>query len=194
MRLSGSGASGGWVAKELDRAWHDGADARSGPATHAHAGLHRAHLAVPSEVPRVRKSEALLTNQPVQRLCYACDEYSHQFFVNDHENPYTTPPDKPFMWIRGRQVGGKTFCWARESYRYSDYEFKAASRDGYGEDWPFRYQDLEPYYDKVESLHRGERIARRPGINARRQIPAAHASFLRREMAREVIGKKFGWW
>jgi len=73
----------------------------------------------------------VLEQQPVQRLCYACDEYSHQFFINDHENPYTFPADKPFMWIRGRQVGGKTFCWARESYRYSDYEFKAASRDGY---------------------------------------------------------------
>ena len=116
----------------------------------------------------------------MQRLCYACDEFSHQFFVNDHEHPYTIPADKPFMWIRGRQVGGKTFCWARESYRYSDYEFKAASRDGYGEDWPFSYRDLEPYYDKVESLHRRERLAGRPGADARRQISAAHESFLRR--------------
>jgi choline dehydrogenase-like flavoprotein len=93
----------------------------------------------------------LLQTQPVQRLCYACDEYSHQFFVNDLEHPYTFPIDKPFMWIRGRQVGGKTFCWARESYRFSDNEFKAASRDGYGEDWPISYKELEPYYDRVES-------------------------------------------
>jgi glucoside 3-dehydrogenase (cytochrome c) catalytic subunit len=57
----------------------------------------------------------MLVNQPVQRLCYACDEFSHQFFVDDREHPYTFPPDKPFMWIRGRQVGGKTFCCARES-------------------------------------------------------------------------------
>ncbi len=55
------------------------------------------------------------------------------------------------MWIRGRQVGGKTFCWARVSYRYSDFEFQAASRDGYGENWPITYKDLEPYYNKVES-------------------------------------------
>ena len=94
----------------------------------------------------------LLENQPVQRLCYACDDYSHQFFVNDNEHPYTFPADKPFMWIRGRQVGGKTFCWARVSYRYSDFEFKAASRDGYGEDWPFSYKELEPYYDRVENF------------------------------------------
>ena len=70
---------------------------------------------------------ACCETQPVQRLCYACDEYSHQFFVNDREHPYTFPADKPFMWIRGRQVGGKTFCWARVSYRYSDYEFQAAA-------------------------------------------------------------------
>ena len=61
------------------------------------------------------------------------------------------PADKPFMWIRGRQVGGKTFC-GRESYRYSDYEFQAAKRDGYEENWPFSYRELEPHYDKVESF------------------------------------------
>jgi choline dehydrogenase-like flavoprotein len=74
------------------------------------------------------------------------------FFVNDVEHPYTFPADKPFMWIRGRQVGGKTFCWARESYRYSDNEFKATTRDGYGEDWPISYRELAPYYDRVEEF------------------------------------------
>ena len=66
------------------------------------------------------------------------------------EHPYTFPADKPFMWIRGRQVGGKTFCWARVSYRYSDFEFQAAARDGYGENWPVTYKEMEPYYDRVE--------------------------------------------
>jgi len=56
------------------------------------------------------------------------------------------------MWIRGRQVGGKTFCGARISYSYSDNEFQAASRDGYGENWPITYKDLEPYYDRVEGF------------------------------------------
>jgi len=93
-----------------------------------------------------------LQKQPIQRLCYACDEYSHQFFIDDTEHPYTFEPDKPFMWVRGRQVGGKTFMWARCSYRYSDLEFRAASRDGYGENWPISYRDLEPYYDLVESF------------------------------------------
>jgi choline dehydrogenase-like flavoprotein len=93
---------------------------------------------------------ALLTEQPVQRLCYACDEYSYRFFINDREHPYTFPEDKPFMWIRGRQVGGKTFCWACVSYRYSDFEFESTGRDGYGENWPVTYREMEPYYDRVE--------------------------------------------
>ncbi len=90
--------------------------------------------------------------QPVQSTCYACDEYGRQFFINDLENPYTTPPDKPFMWIRARQVGGRTIQWGRQSYRFSDYDFKAASRDGYGDDWPIAYADLAPYYDLVEQF------------------------------------------
>ncbi|HXG68642.1 MAG TPA: NAD(P)-binding protein, partial [Blastocatellia bacterium] len=44
--------------------------------------------------------------QPIQSRCYACNEYGRHFFVNDIENPYTTPPNKPFYWIRSRQVGG----------------------------------------------------------------------------------------
>ena len=135
----------------------------------------------------------MLVHQPVQRLCYACDEYSHQFFVNDNEHPYTFPPDKPFMWIRGRQVGGKTFCWARESYRYSDYEFKAASRDGYEQDWPFSYRELEPYYDKVESFigvsGSREGLAQMPDG---RFLPPMNLS-CGSVFAKEALEKRFGW-
>jgi choline dehydrogenase-like flavoprotein len=88
--------------------------------------------------------------QRVQSRCYACNEYGRHFFVDDVDNPYSTPDGKPFDWIRSRQVGGRTIVWGRQSYRLSDYEFKAASRDGYGEDWPFSYADLAPYYDRVE--------------------------------------------
>jgi choline dehydrogenase-like flavoprotein len=106
-------------------------------------------VALPAQVARLRQhTRALLESQSIQRLCDACDEYSHPFFVNDHEHPYTFPAGKPFMWIRGRQVGGKTFCRARKSYRFSDDEFKPASRDGCGVDWPLGYKELEPYYDR----------------------------------------------
>jgi len=71
-------------------------------------------------------------------------------FVNEKENPYTTPGDRPFYWIRGRQVGGRSLTWGGITLRLSDYEFKAASQDGLGEDWPISHQDLAPYYERLE--------------------------------------------
>jgi len=189
----GSGASGGWVAKEV-----------------AERGLRVLMLeAGPPRVPTRDFTEhvwpyqlkfrgfgdqrRLLQTQPVQRLCYACDEYSHQFFVNDLEHPYTFPTDKPFMWIRGRQVGGKTFCWARESYRFSENEFKAASRDGYGEDWPISYKELEPYYDRVESYigvsGSREGLSQMPDGQFLPPMELSCGGVL----AKKVIEEKFGW-
>src|SRR2546427_9601976 len=147
----GSGASGGWVAKELSEQGMDVLMLEAGPPRIPTRDFTEHVWPYQLKFRGFGDQRALLERQPIQRLCYACDEYSHQFFVNDLEHPYTFPVDKPFMWIRGRQVGGKTFCWARESYRYSDNEFKAATRDGYGEDWPISYKELEPYYDLVES-------------------------------------------
>jgi choline dehydrogenase-like flavoprotein len=77
-------------------------------------------------------------------------EYNYEWFVNDLENPYSTPPDKPFTWQRLRVLGGRSLVWGRQSYRMSDNDFKAASHDGYGDDWPISYADLAPYYDIVE--------------------------------------------
>jgi choline dehydrogenase-like flavoprotein len=94
----------------------------------------------------------LTADQPVQSLCYACDEWSSKFFVNDKENPYTTAPGKPFSWIRGRQVGGRSITWGRQSYRWSDLDFEANLRDGIAIDWPIRYADIEPWYDYVEEF------------------------------------------
>ena len=63
-------------------------------------------------------------------------EYNYKWFVNDLENPYSTPADKPFTWQRLRVLGGRSLVWGRQSYRLSDKDFKAASRDGYDVDWP----------------------------------------------------------
>ncbi|HYK38559.1 MAG TPA: NAD(P)-binding protein, partial [Candidatus Eremiobacteraceae bacterium] len=91
--------------------------------------------------------------QYVQRECYyACDEYSHHFFVNDQENPYTNAPGTKFSWIRGRQVGGKSITWGRQSYRWSDLDFEANLREGIAVDWPIRYADIAPWYDYVEEF------------------------------------------
>lgn len=73
-----------------------------------------------------------------------------QLFVNEKENPYSTPTDRPFYWVRGRQVGGRSLTWGGITLRLSDYEFKAASTDGYGQDWPIAHNDLAPYYDQLE--------------------------------------------
>jgi choline dehydrogenase-like flavoprotein len=189
----GSGASGGWVAKELTESGLEVLMLEAGPPRVPTKDFTEHVWPYQLKYRGFGNKRALLENQPVQRLCYACDDYSHQFFVNDHENPYTTPTDKPFMWIRGRQVGGKTFCWARESYRYSDYEFKAASRDGYGEDWPFSYRDLEPYYDKVENFigvsASKEGLEQMPDGKFLPPMNLPCGSLL----AKKVIEEKFGW-
>jgi choline dehydrogenase-like flavoprotein len=146
----GSGITGGWAAKELTEAGLETLVLEAGgpidPATD-----YVEH--VPEWRLRFRglgDRQALARRQPVQRECYACDEAASKFFVDDLDNPYTTPEDKRFLWIRGRQVGGKSIMWARQSYRWSDLDFEANARDGFGTDWPIRYADIAPWYDHVE--------------------------------------------
>ena len=88
--------------------------------------------------------------QSTQRNSASFDEWSHVFWTDDADNPYTTPPDRPFHWFRARQVGGKSIIWGRQVYRWSDLDFTANLRDGIAVDWPIRYVDLAPWYDHVE--------------------------------------------
>jgi choline dehydrogenase-like flavoprotein len=74
-------------------------------------------------------------------------DYAKNIVVDEKDNPYT---GTQYAWVRARCLGGKTNIWGRLALRLSDYDFKAASRDGYGEDWPISYADIEPYYDKVD--------------------------------------------
>jgi len=74
-------------------------------------------------------------------------DYSKNIVVDEKDNPYT---GTSYAWVRARCLGGKTNIWGRLALRLSDYDFKAKSHDGYGEDWPISYHDLEPYYDKVD--------------------------------------------
>lgn len=93
---------------------------------------------------------ALAKTQSVQAFHPGYWKANPNLFVDETANPYTTPDDKPFHWTRGRQVGGRSLTWGGITLRLSDYEFKAASRDGYGRDWPIAYRDLAPYYDHLE--------------------------------------------
>lgn len=76
-------------------------------------------------------------------------DYSKNIVVDEKNHPYT---GTQYAWVRARCLGGKTNIWGRLALRLSDYDFKAASRDGYGEDWPIEYRDIAPYYDKVDLL------------------------------------------
>ena len=62
--------------------------------------------------------------------------------------------DQPYNWVRVRLFGGRSLFWSRQSFRLSDYEFKAKSHDGFGEDWPISHADLAPYYSRVEGIFR----------------------------------------
>ncbi|MBG9375377.1 GMC family oxidoreductase [Panacibacter sp. DH6] len=144
----GSGISGGWAAKELcekglktlvlERGRNvehikDYTDTTKDPWELVHHGSN---------------DNTDKENSPIQSKCYAYNEVSGKFFVNDKEHPYNQV--KPFDWIRGYHVGGRSIMWGRQCYRWSDIDFEANAKDGFGVDWPIRYKDLEPWYTYVE--------------------------------------------
>jgi len=150
--IVGSGATGGWAAKELTQKGLRVAVLEAGPKLDPLKDYTEHTWPYELKFRGFGDQSDMQRTQPIQSKCYACNEYGRQFFVNDLENPYTTPPDKPFYWIRSRQVGGRSIPWGRQTYRLSNYDFKAASHDGYGDDWPITYEELAPYYDKVEEF------------------------------------------
>jgi choline dehydrogenase-like flavoprotein len=151
--IVGSGITGGWAAKELTEKGLNTLVLEAGRPINPEKDYveHTPVWELKYRNWDVRPERA--KTQYVQRECYyACDEYSHRFFVSDEENPYTSDPGKHFSWIRGRQVGGKSITWGRQSYRWSDLDFEANLRDGIAVDWPIRYADIAPWYDYVEDF------------------------------------------
>ncbi len=151
--IVGSGITGGWAAKELTEKGLNVLILEAGrtiiPEKDYVEHVPTWELKYRGWDERPQRQQT----QYVQRECYyACDEYSHKFFVNDQENPYTNAPDTKFTWIRGRQVGGKSITWGRQSYRWSDLDFEANLRESVAVDWPIRYADLAPWYDYVEGF------------------------------------------
>lgn len=146
----GSGMTGGWAAMELTRLGLETLVLEAGRPIDPAADY--VMSVQPWQMPfrgmRDRTAQAIA--QPIQSTCYACDEWSAKFFVDDREHPYTTADGTSFSWIRGRQVGGKSITWGRQVYRWSDLDFGANAQDGFGIDWPIRYADLAPWYDRVE--------------------------------------------
>ncbi len=148
----GSGITGGWAAKELTEAGlkvlmiERGRDIQHGD--------YPRETKAPWDLPfRGEGDQTLYTSDyAVQRLNRHFTEFTQDHFVNDRENPYVTADDTRFTWFRSYQLGGRSLTWGRQCYRWSDYDFGANARDGRGTDWPIRYADLAPWYDKVESF------------------------------------------
>lgn len=146
----GSGISGGWAAKEL-----------------CEKGLKTLVLERGRNVEHIKdyttsnkdpwdfehRGTATLADKkdsPIQSTIYAWGDASKQFFVVDKDHPYIQA--KPFGWIRGYQVGGRSLVWGRQSYRLGDLDFEANAKDGHGVDWPIRYKDIAPWYSYVEKF------------------------------------------
>ncbi len=145
--IVGSGATGGWVAKTLAEAGLQVALLEAGHRTTA--AEFTEHLR-PYDLKYRGQSPEIARNRPIQSMKYACRESNFSWFVDDIRNPYTYPADKPFQWTRGRQLGGRSLTWGRQSYRLSPLDFSAASHDGYGENWPVTDEEMAPYYETVE--------------------------------------------
>lgn len=108
------------------------------------------HKPAPRSLDLIPRAKAMASGQYRQACRPFFNEYSNPFLVNDLEDPYTTPRGRPYLWIHGKLLGGRMHSYGRVLQRMSDVDFKAASRDGHGDDWPIDYTDLKPWYDRAE--------------------------------------------
>jgi choline dehydrogenase-like flavoprotein len=146
----GSGMSGGWAAKEFtDKGLKTLVVERGRQVEHNKdyptTNLNPWEFAHNGKVP-----QAVQEANPIASRCYVFKEDAMHFVVKDQEHPYVQ--EKPFDWIRGYQVGGKSLLWARQTQRWSPYDFEGPARDGFAVDWPIRYADLAPWYSHVEKF------------------------------------------
>ncbi|MDH5609881.1 MAG: GMC family oxidoreductase [Cyclobacteriaceae bacterium] len=146
----GSGMSGGWAAKELCEKGFKTLVIERGRNV-KHLEDYPTAFKNPWEFPhRGQLPEAVTSTNPVVSRCYAFEEATEHFFVKDTDHAYIQ--EKPFDWVRGYQVGGKSLLWARQVQRWSRYDFEGPKRDRYAVDWPLRYHELAPWYSHVEKF------------------------------------------
>ena len=144
----GSGISGGWAAKELCEKGLKTLVLERGRNVEHIKDYPTANLK-PWELPHLGATpRKLIEENPLISKAAGYGEDTAHFFIRDADHPYVQ--EKPFDWIRGYQVGGKSLIWGRACQRWSNHEFVAPARDGYGIDWPVRYDDVAPWYSHVE--------------------------------------------
>ncbi len=188
----GSGISGGWAAKELTEHGLRTIVLEAGRPIDPAVDYVEHVLPWEKRYRGMGDRKQVERYQPIQRHTGACDEWSSKFFVNDLDNPYSFPEDKPFYWIRGRQVGGRSIMWGRCVYRWSDLDFEANAKEGFGVDWPLRYKDLAPWWSYVERFvgiqGRRENLPQIPDGEFQPPWPLNAAE----QKARDVLLTKFG--
>ena len=144
----GAGMTGGWAAKEFTEQGLNTLLLERGPNIEHIKDYPTTNLQPWELKHRGRLTSKDLKENPIVSRCYAYREDAKHFFVKDNEHKYNQI--KPFDWIRGYQVGGKSIMWARQVQRWSNFDFEGPARDGFAVDWPIRYKDLENWYSYVE--------------------------------------------
>jgi|TARA_A200000159_G_C7326543_1_gene341232 choline dehydrogenase-like flavoprotein len=144
----GAGMSGGWAAKEFSEQGFKTLLLERGPNVEHMKNYPTTNMQPWEFEHRGRLTTQEIKDNPIVSRCYAFREDAKHFFVKDQEHPYGQV--KPFDWIRGYQVGGKSIMWARQVQRWSPFDFEGPARDGYAVDWPIRYKDLADWYSYVE--------------------------------------------
>ena len=143
----GSGATGAVAAMTLAEAGLEVVVVEAGPAL----TLGQAFGGEPWNTGK-RLTRLLRGQQQRQALHPGYWKANPELFVDERKHPYSTPPDRPFLWTRGRHVGGRSLTWGGITLRLSDRELRAADRDGYGRNWPLCYRDLAPHYTWLEQF------------------------------------------
>jgi choline dehydrogenase-like flavoprotein len=149
----GSGISGGWAAKELtEKGLKVLVLERGRPLQHGsgYLGEHAPDWKLPFQGKKPR--QLYQDEYPMANKVYAFSEANRHFWMNEKENPYVVDDKDPFMWIRANVEGGRSLLWGRQTYRWSEQDFRANAEDGHGIPWPVEYRDIAPWYSHVEKF------------------------------------------